>query len=333
MHIEILKPGLLSTIQDSGRIGYRDIGMPIAGCMDNFAASMANSLVGNETNLPVLEFTYGGVELMAHSDMLIACCGAGAILSANGKNLPFWRPLFVPAGTKLKFTTHEEGARQYLAVAGGWACEKVLESSSTYLPTHTGGYKGRALQRGDLLFSNHHISKLSKQILLALSNDLLIAYPTWGINPLQFVAYHSKIIRFIPGHEHEWFNKDSQHAFENSDFNISRQSNRMGCYFDGPLLKTKVVKELRSTGVLCGTIQVTNSGKIVLLMADGQTTGGYPRIAQVAAVDLPICAQLKPGDTICFKKITMDEAEALLMAQQRNIIAMKETIAHRFIII
>ncbi|MCY1519909.1 KipI antagonist [compost metagenome] len=331
MHIEILKPGLLTTIQDRGRLGYRHIGMPTAGCMDEFAASTANILVGNEAYLPVLELTYGGVELMAHSDLLIACCGGGASLIAKGKELPFWKPLFIPSGTKLKFVTNDSGVRQYLAVVGGWSCKEVLNSRSTYLPTHTGGHEGRALRTGDTLHSNQDISLLSGTMLLALSNDQAIAYPKWSVNPLQFVNYQTKSIRFMPGHEYEWFNKDTQLKFENSNFNLSQQSNRMGCYFDGPLLKTKVARALRSTAVSSGTLQVTNSGKIVLLMADSQTTGGYPRIAQLAAVDLPICAQLRPGESIRFEKIDIDQADELLSNRLRHMDSLKDIVKSHFL--
>lgn len=332
MQIEIIKPGLLSTIQDTGRIGYRHIGMPTAGCMDHLAADIANYLVGNESHSAVLELTYGGFEFIARSDLLIACGGQGASMLSEGKELPFWRPVFVPSGKKLKFITSDKGVRQYLAIAGGWCCEEVLLSRSTYLPTKTGGYNGRAFQKADLLVSNRNINVTSSTILMALSNNLSITFPSWGVNPLQFANYHSKRIRFIAGHEYEWFDQDNQQIFENSSFAVSHQSSRMGCYFDGSLVKKITTKrELYSTGVSCGTIQVTNSGKIVLLMADSQTTGGYPRIAQVAAVDIPICAQLRPGDSISFEKIGLDQADDLLWAQKRNLKALKETIKFRFI--
>ncbi|HMF71658.1 MAG TPA: biotin-dependent carboxyltransferase family protein, partial [Flavitalea sp.] len=320
MQVNVLKPGLLTTIQDQGRIGYRDTGIPVAGAMDKFASQIANILVGNKKELPVLELTYGDVVLKTATDVLISCCGDGSSLITGGRELPYWKSLFIPANTELRFKTGKTGCRTYISIAGGWCAQHILNSHSTYLPINIGGFNGAALQPGDKLQSEEHVSVISLSILSKLSSSN-INYPNWGVFPNSFVNYTSKQVRVIPQHEFDWFDNDSRKSFFEEFFTLTMQSNRMGYQLDGQPLTQKETKQLLSIAVSMGTIQITSSGSPILLMADCQTTGGYPRIAQVAAVDLPVCAQLKPGDTIQFKKITLEEAEREYLLLLSNITA------------
>lgn len=319
MRIELIASGMLTTLQDQGRMGYRRAGVPVAGCMDPVAATIANTLVGNDRNEAVIEMTYGGAIYRAVSDLLIACCGGGSVLHIGDHEIPFWRPVFVPAGSRLSFTTTAIHTRTYLAIAGGWDCPVVLGSRSTYLPAAIGGIDGRALRKADVLTNKPEISAAAQAILEHLANETVPAYPPWSVNPLEFASYGSGMIRFVKGHEYHWFDEPSRQHFESSVFVVSRQSNRMGYAIDGPLLTRAVEGELNSTAVAAGTVQVTPAGTAFILMADGQTTGGYPRIGQVAAVDIPVCAQLHPGDEIRFVPIGIDEAEALYLMQQQGL--------------
>lgn len=331
MRIKIIKPGPFATIQDNGRYGYRHMGVPVAGCMDKVAAHIANSLVGNKGNEAVVEMTYGGTSFSARTPLLIACCGSGATLMADGQKLPLWTPLFIPENTVLSCVPHEAGCYSYLAIAGGWDVPKILGSRSTYLPIQLGGFHGRLLQKEDELSNNSSISVLSGRILLHLhQSNKQINHPKWRVNSLRFASYTSGVVRFIAGSEYEWFSPLSHQLLADFTYTMSRQSNRMGYHLLGPQLQTRVKQELLSTSVMPGTVQVTKSGEMILLMSDCQTTGGYPRIAQIIQADLPMCAQMKPGETIRFKKVSLAEAENLYMVQQKQLSALGSTIRKLF---
>ncbi|MFC3198446.1 biotin-dependent carboxyltransferase family protein [Parapedobacter deserti] len=327
MQIEVISPGMLVTLQDQGRTGHRRAGVPAAGCMDPVAAAIANSLVGNDRNDAVIEMAYGGAVFLAVSDLLIAICGGGCELRIGSRTLPSWRPVFVPAGSRLSFTSASTQIYSYLAIAGGWHCPVVLESRSTYLFAAFGGMEGRGLRKGDRLANQPRISSASQALLLHLANGAEPTYPNWGVNPSALAAYGSGVIRFIKGHEYQWFSASSIRCFEKSTFVVSRQSNRMGYTLKGPSLKRGGKRELYSTAVVTGTIQVTAAGDVIVLMADSQTTGGYPRIGQVAAVDISVFAQLRPGDAIRFVPIDLDEAETLYLRQQYGLARLKNVLS------
>ncbi|RZM27833.1 MAG: biotin-dependent carboxyltransferase family protein [Pedobacter sp.] len=264
MEIKIIKPGVLTTIQDLGRMDALALAVPFSGAMDQLSARIANMAVGNNDKEATMEFTYGAASFSSETDILIAYAGAGATLVVEGNALPMNRPIFIPAGKTITFENDGPGLRTYLAIAGGWDVPEVLGSKSTFLAAGFGGYAGRALQKGDVL--------------------------------------NSGIIDFLT-----------------NAFTIGIRSNRMGYHLEGSPLHRLKQAELMSTAVCPGTIQVTGEGSMILLMADCQTTGGYPRIGQVAAVDLPLCAQLKPGDLIRFTEISMQEAEHLVWEREAEL--------------
>ena len=318
MQIRILKPGMLSTIQDQGRLYHLSQAVPLSGAMDPLSARIANIALGNTETAAILEFTYGAASFMAETDLLIAFAGAGAALKADGICLPMEHPVFVPSGMTLTLSNTTSGLRTYLAVAGGWDVPQVLGSRSTYLPAAFGGYKGRALKKGDLLNNTSEISSATATLLSQLRGDQL-SWTNWSIPRTLFLANEPGLIRIVPGHEFAWFDAQSIISLLTDTFYLDLNSNRMGCQLKGPPIKRSVTQELISTAVGPGTIQVSGDGTMILLMADCQTTGGYPRIAQVAAADLPRCAQLRPGDPIRFIEISSSEAEILYLEQEKHL--------------
>lgn len=327
MQISLIKPGIFSTIQDLGRHRYLSDAVPISGVMDTLSAKIANKAVGNEDNAAVIEFTYANAEFEAETNILIAYAGDGAIFKAENLDLPSDKPVFIPAGTVIRLIKNPKGSRTYLAVSGGWDVPEILGSRSTYLTASFGGLQGRQLQSGDTLRNCDSSAETAKKIWEKLQGDK-INYPEWSIARQLFLPVNQKLIRVVPAQEFNWFNGRSIIDFLSSPYKLSLRSNRMGYHLEGISINSLTKKELLSTAVAPGTIQVTGNGSMILLMADCQTTGGYPRIAQVAAVDLPLCAQLNPGDELFFKEICRREAELLYFEREQQL--KKLTIAIRY---
>lgn len=325
MEISIIKAGLLTTVQDCGRYQHLAEAIPVSGAMDQLAHRLANKAVGNDDNLATLEFTYANASFKALTDILIAYSGDGALLTYNGEVMPAEKPLFFAAGAVLTFIHNPNGVRTYLAVAGGWEVPEVLGSKSTYLPVKFGGFEGRKLAAGDVLRSSEVISTVAAAIMQQLSSKALI-YPNWRILRESLLPLNRKIIRVVLANEFSWFDANSIIAFLTKPYQIALRSDRMGYHLSGKAMVRKTKKELLSTAVTHGIIQVTGNGDLVILMADCQTTGGYPRIAHVAAVDLPLCAQLKPGDEISFTEISSDEAEELYLQQEHDLLLITNAI-------
>jgi len=318
----------MTTIQDLGRRHYLSQGVPISGAMDDLSAQIANIALGNNANDAVIEFTQSGALFSTEADALLCLSGDGACLKAGTQRLPANRPLFVPSSVELHLENLPSGCRSYLAVAGGWDVPEVLGSRSTYITAKFGGVAGRCIKPNDLLKSTSAISAVTMAIGDGLRGDA-INYPKWSIARDLFLPADRKTIRVTCGREFDWFDISSINTFFLQDYTLGRNSNRMGYQLDGQALIRSIQGELHSTAVTPGTIQVTNNGDLILLMADCQTTGGYPRIAQVAAVDLPLCAQLKPGDSINFKEISWKEAEKLYIHQKLDLRKLAFTIGQK----
>ncbi|KRT13864.1 urea amidolyase [Pedobacter ginsenosidimutans] len=330
MKISIIKPGLLSTIQDTGRYRYLSQAVPVSGAMDELAHRLANKAVGNDDDNATIEFTYADASFKAETPVLISYSGDGACLVYNNELMPAEKPLFFPTGSVIKLIHNAIGMRTYLAIAGGWDVPDIMESKSTYLTAAFGGFKGRALQKADVLVGGSLLSEVSNGILNHLIEKSL-TYPNWRISRESLLPENRQAIRVVLANEINWFDATSIISFLTNSFTIDRRSNRMGYHLLGKSLVRKVKKELLSTAVTPGIIQVTGSGDLVILMADCQTTGGYPRIAHVAAVDLPLCAQLKPGDTIHFSEISRDEAEALYLEREHDLSLITMAIGLKYI--
>ncbi|MCX8046449.1 biotin-dependent carboxyltransferase family protein [Anoxybacillus gonensis] len=318
MSIRVIRSGLLTTIQDLGRFGFQKDGVIVGGAMDQFAHRIANILVGNEQSEGTLEMTFIGPTLAFEEDVLIAICGGEFEAMIDGKKVPLWRPVFVKQGSVLTIGHCRVGCRAYLAVSGGFHIPKVMNSQSTYLLARIGGFQGRALQKGDVLFLREPRKKSALFQFYNKKTSLPFIAMSWGISfELRAYFYESpKTIRVMRGAQFADFTMQSQEYFLNERYEVTSQSNRMGYRLDGPLLQRKHSVEMVSEAVTFGTIQVPNEGKSIILMADRQTTGGYPKIAQVIAIDLPILAQTKPGEQVVFRDISFEEAQRLYIQHE-----------------
>ena len=314
MSIVIIKPGILDTIQDVGRTGHANFGINTGGAMDRFAAMMANILAGNDVNEAVIEIHYPGPQILFEQDALISITGADFTAGLNDEPLPGWQPILIRKNTVLQFPVCKHGARAYLAVQGGFQIDKWLNSYSTNLKAGIGGWKGRRLEKGDELFfkqSEKCVSSLFKS-----DNNFQI---------LRWRADTSKVYRqpndisFIKGYEWDELTSESKEALSKSSFSIRSSSDRMGYQLKGNLLHLNERKEMVSCAVSFGTMQLLPNGTMIVLMADHQTTGGYPRVGHVISSHLPKLAQLRPGDAIHFKEVAISEAEEQLFFQQHEI--------------
>lgn len=319
MALRIIKPGFYASIQDAGRWGHQQEGVPVSGAMDRYALRVANQLCGNAPDLPVLEFAWHGLQAIAETDLLMAYCGGGAILEVSGRFLPPGRPMWIPAFSLLSFVASNTGMYCCLAVGGGFQARMDLGSASTFVPSGLGGVDGRVLRSGDLLQASAAVSERTAKLLRDLPKPGDgPAYPAWSFDPGRERNTNDPF-RLTPGPEYDWFDSPSQEAMLNTAVHISPRSNRMATRLDGLKLNRVLTRELLSTAVCRGTVQVMHDGTPLVLMADAQTTGGYPRIAQLAAVDLDRFAQCRPGTAVHFRMISAEEAETLYLAREKQV--------------
>ncbi|USG68418.1 biotin-dependent carboxyltransferase family protein [Brevibacillus ruminantium] len=321
--LKVIRPGLLTSMQDGGRTGFQKHGVIVSGVMDPFAHRIANLLVGNEGNEATLELSLMGDAWEATEHVLLAICGADMNPMADGVPLPMWKPVWIRAGTMIKFSGCRRGARAYVAIAGGFQVPLVMNSRSTYLRAGIGGYQGRALQKGDELKAEAPSERSQKlfDYLEKHAEGRTFYAPDWGIAAELFPRYDaSPVIRVIRGNQYDWFTEKSRQDFFQKGFRVNTQSDRMGYRLDGPVLeRIESDRELISEAVTFGTVQVPAEGNPIVLLADRQTTGGYPKIAQIVSADLPLIAQTKPGDTLYFREIAHQEAERLLFEREQLI--------------
>jgi len=295
--IEILRAGPLTTVQDLGRPGWRDRGLSLCGALDEFALQAGNLLVGNPPGAAGLEFTLGPATLRFHADACIAVTGTDADASLDGRPLrPWWRQR-VGAGQTLKLAAPRERMRSYVAIAGGLDLPPALGSLSTDLKGGFGGLDGRALRDGDRL---------------PLKPSPALPARTVGMRPPEWTP----VVRALPGPEHEDFTTAAREAFWATDWAVTPQSNRMGYRLAGTVLERERGEELASHGVLPGVVQVPPSGQPIALLADAQTTGGYPKIAVVIRADLWKLGQLRLGARLRFVPFTPADALAALREQR-----------------
>jgi antagonist of KipI len=317
-----MHPGQLATVQDRGRFGYQNRGIPTAGAMDELSLRVANLLVGNDENAAALECTLVGPTLRFDENALISLGGADLGTTANGTPLSLWRPICIPAGTMVSAASATRGCRGYIAVAGGIDVPSILGSRSTYVRASLGGFKGRALHRGDLLPVGTP-TELGRRIATAVIDHEgrgRVAIGRWGASASLLPFYASSTtIRLIDGEHASLLTPESVEQLWSAEFRVASQSDRMGYRLEGPSLTLVAPRELLSEAVSFGTMQLPPGGNAIVLMADRQTTGGYPRIGEVASVDLPLFAQLKPGDKLRFRPISLDEAQRLYLAREDNI--------------
>jgi antagonist of KipI len=310
--LAVLEPGLLSTVQDLGRFGHRRHGVVAGGAMDRRSHAVANILVGNDPGAATIEMTLMGAVLRFEAEALVALAGGGMRGTIGGEAVPLRRPVLVPKGAELRFSPTNIGCRAYLAVAGGLAVLPVLGSRSTYLRAGLGGHHGRALRADDRLpvGAPTALGGRLARLLAAERGDRPFATTAWcAAADLDPSLRQSPHVRVLPGLQATAFDHDSLAAFHGERYTVSPRSDRMGYRLDGPALRLSQPRDLLSEAVATGTVQVPPEGKPIVLMADAQTTGGYPRIAQVIEADLPVLGQLRPGDVLRFVPVGLAEAE------------------------
>ena len=333
MSLRILRPGLLTTVQDLGRFGYQKDGIIVSGAMDATALRVANLLVGNDENAAGLEITLLGPTIRFETDHLIALTGAYLSPTLDGRPVGLNRPVWVAAGTELAFGAPVAGSRAYLAVSGGAAVAPVLGSRSTYLGAGFGGLHGRALQAGDVLPGPGPTPAGQRlmETLATSASPVIWRQARWTPNAeLCPQPQNSPVIRALWGPEYAQFTAESQRAFWQEPFTVSTEADRMGYRLQGPALARNTKVELLSSAVTFGTVQVPPGGQPIVLMADHQTTGGYPRLAQVITADLSALAQLRPGQRLWFQEVSLLEAQALYLAQERQLRALRRAVECKF---
>ena len=315
--MRIIKAGVLDTVQDMGRYGHQHLGVNPGGAMDRFAACIANILVGNAMDDAVIELHFPASAVLFEKESIIAITGADFVPSVNGELIPLLHPVVVNKNSVLHFQKAEKGTRCYLAIAGGLEITKWLNSYSTNLKAAAGGYNGRAFIKNDVVNFKKEFSLLSD-----LHEKDFIVLP-WKANDKYEQAVSpepDESIHVITGHEWDILEDASKNSFLNQPFVISAASDRMGYRLNGPALHAVKYEELVSSPVSYGTIQLLPDGQLIILMADHQTTGGYPKIAHVITVNLPGLAQKKPGEKISFKVTDQQTAENLFLLQHNHLL-------------
>lgn len=323
MSVEVIKPGLLSSLQDAGRRGYASLGLGRAGAMDEPAWRLANALVGNHGDEAALEITLAGPTLHFARDAVVALTGGIIEARANGEPLPPWTSCFLPAGTLLRLGGMRHGCRSYLAVRGGFDTKPILGSRSTDLHAAIGPLDGRPLRSGDLLPIG------TRDDAPWFGATAAVQALRWGLDPQPWLDYSQAPLALVRGHHFDTLDDASRRALFKQSFVISKDSNRTGSRIDGPRLHLSRPLELISEATLPGTLQLPPSGQPILLLAEAPVTGGYPRIGQLAAVDLPRLAQRRPGDALCFREIAMDEALERLRAREEALRRLLQRIEQR----
>lgn len=316
--IKIIKPGLFTTIQDSGRIGFQRYGIPVAGAMDDFAFRIANILVGNDEHEAVLEATFMGPTIEIGFDGFIAITGANMSPKLNGNDILMWRSVEVHKGDRLTLSGASEGVRSYIAFGGGLAVPEIMKSKSTYVRGSLGGYKGRKLMEGDEIPVDVSKSKTKTPR---------------GISPVYIPRYSKKnVVRVVLGPQDDHFTTEAIDTFLNSEYKITAEADRMGYRLDGPKLTHAKGPDIISDGIVFGSIQIPGHGSPIVMMADRQTTGGYTKIATVIWTDLSILAQMGPGDTVRFQKVSVEESQDILAEYEKNISDIKNRVEHSYIV-
>lgn len=315
MSLRVARPGLMTTVQDLGRRGLQHLGIVPCGAMDPVSHRMANALVGNPPMAATLECTVLGPELVFLRDTLVALYGAAFQARVGREAFPLNRPVMVRSGAVLAVGNATRGARGYLAIAGGFRTPAILGSRSTYVPAAFGGLAGRALKGGDVLVGADDLTHLSGQRFSSVARNgavskTLFDSVRWSVPELTLPFGDAFAVRALEGRHWNQFDTGSQDAFFAETWRVSPDSNRMGYRLAGPrLTRTKPV-EILSEPTCLGTVQVPNDGTPIALMADHQTTGGYPKIAEIAGVDIPGLAQLAPGGRVRFLRVSLEEAQA-----------------------
>lgn len=315
MKAQVLRAGPQTTVQDLGRNGYRASGVGTGGALDPFAARIANLLVRNDEADALIEIALGNFRMRFEDERLIAWCGGDFDVQVDGIQIPPGHCFLVRANDEIVIKNPKRGYRAWLAVSGGIDVPLVLESRSTDLRAAFGGLDGRVLRDGDSLSfgeESHGVRKL-KKILGDACLSSWSAQREWT-NPVNFYP----TLRIVRGPDWARFNEAAHDLLTSEKFIVTSEADRMGVRLDGPELKRMETSDLLSEAVAPGTMQVPPNGQLILLLGDCQTVGGYPKIAHVITVDLPMAAQLRPEDQVRFQEVSLSDAHSLLLQRERD---------------
>ncbi len=304
MGIKVTEPGLLTTVQDRGRRGYMAFGVTPAGVMDARSCEIANRLVGNAQGEAVLECTMLGPALEFTADAVFAVTGGDLQPQLSGAAVPMYAAVSARKGDVLRFGGRKSGLRAYIAFRGGLDVPAVMGSRATDLKTSIGGVEGRKLRAGD-------------EIAFGAAQGAFCA----AACEAEDFSGGEKTLRVIPGPQEEHFTEKGVETFFSAVYTVTPKSDRMGCRLDGAAVETKNGSDIITDGISMGAVQIPSDGRPIIMMADRQTTGGYAKIANVISVDLPLAAQLMPGDRVRFRAVSVQEAQELLLAQQKKLAA------------
>ena len=305
MSIEVLHPGLLTTVQDLGRTGYQRFGVSVSGAVDPRSAAVANILAGNPDGEAVLECTVLGPQLRFDAPAVIAVTGADLGPTLDGVPAENYRALRVQAGQTLRFTGPKCGCRAYLAVSGGLDVPEVMGSRSTYMKAKIGGWHGRKLEKGDVLPLRAPGTEPK-----ALENRALAP---------EFRGRSEYTLRVVMGPQDNAFTPGGVSAFLSGVYTVTPEFDRMGCRMEGPEIEHNGSADILSDGIAFGAVQVPDSGQPIVMLADRQTTGGYTKIANVISADFRLLGQLKSGDRVRFEKVSLAAAQEALLAQRASL--------------
>lgn len=309
--IKVQKPGLCTTVQDIGRIGYQQYGIPVSGVMDEYAFRIGNYLVEAEENNAVLEVPYIGPTLEFDFDISIAITGANLSPKINNQDVAMWRSINIKKGDILSFASVKSGARAYISFAGEIDVPIINGSKSTLLKSKLGGFEGRQLKIGDILeIKNPRLVK-KRRILES-----------------KYIPNYSNFeeIRVVLGPQDDYFTEKGINTFLNSEYEITRSSDRMGMRLEGEAVEHKEKADIISDAAVFGSIQVPGNGQPIILLADRQTTGGYTKIATVIKADLVKLAQMSPSHKIKFRALSIDEAQMEYINFYKNLEEIKENL-------
>ncbi|MQG20467.1 MAG: biotin-dependent carboxyltransferase [SAR202 cluster bacterium] len=310
--LEVINPGITTTIQDLGRYGYQRYGLPVSGAMDVFSLRVANGLVGNDEREAGLEITAVGASFRFLSDAVIAITGGDLNPHINNQAVSMWHPIVIEAGSRLDFIESRAGFRAYVAIHGGIDVPLVLGSRSTDVRSGIGGLDGCSLQRNDILS------------IMTEESSLTFSGKTIRFDDIPVYDHHHDV-RILLGPQDDAFPSESISTLLSSTYRIGSASDRVGYRLEGPSIEHHTNADIISDATSFGTIQIPGDGMPIILFADRGTTGGYAKIGTVISADLGNLAQAAPGDTINFATVNVDVAYQSLESQRHVLIRISDS--------
>ena len=328
--IHVLNPGLLTTIQDKGRAGWQKHGVSVSGAADLNSMAIANTLVGNKPNAPIIEFVMVGPDFLFSSDCVVAFSGADFAFSINGNAIPLGRPIWIFAGTTVTGSRSSNGAFGYMAISGILDIEAVMGSVSTDTGSKFGGVEGRPLKVGDVLVVSDSPDKFALLKRMRAKGGQSFVAPKWSVKGLFSVSgSKEQVLRFVPSERWIGLSEEVRKTTSLGTYRVTPQSNRMGVRLSGKSIDMRKSEHEPSVPVVLGTIQVPPNGQPIILSVDRQTIGGYPSIGVVASVDRATLVQCQPGDGLRFVEISVNDAQSALLTEQTAMAELIRSIEHR----